>query len=37
MAVGLDMKLSQTNMSLADYIFKRLVGLDMKLSQLTWD
>ena len=33
MAVGLDMKLSQPNMGLADYIIEWLVGLDMKLSQ----
>ena len=31
--VGLDMKLSQPNMELADYIIKWPVGLDMKLSQ----
>ena len=33
MAVGLDMKLSQQNMGLADYKNIWLVGLDMKLSK----
>ena len=33
MAVELDMKLSQPNTGLADYIIKWLVGLDMKLSK----
>ena len=33
MAVGLDMKLSQQKMGLADYIFEWLAGIDMKLSQ----
>ena len=32
MAVGLDMKLSQQKMGLADYIFEWLAGLDMKLA-----
>ena len=31
MAVGIDMKLSQPNMGLTDFIVKWLVGLDMKL------
>ena len=34
MAVGLDMKLAQQKMGLADYIFEWLAGLYMKLAQL---